>query len=149
MCDEPISALDVSIQAQIVNLLEDLQNELGLTYLFIAHDLAMVQHISHRIGVLYLGNLVEVGNVEDIYENPIHPYTKELLNSVLKPEVNDKKILTYSNKEIPSPIDLPDGCPFQARCSYSKEICSQKRPELIEVSPGHKVSCHIVDSSNF
>ncbi|WP_297813697.1 ABC transporter ATP-binding protein [uncultured Finegoldia sp.] len=149
LCDEPISALDVSIQAQIVNLLEDLQNELGLTYLFIAHDLAMVQHISHRIGVLYLGNLVEVGNVEDIYENPIHPYTKELLNSVLKPEVNDKKILTYSNKEIPSPIDLPDGCPFQARCSYRKEICSQKRPELVEVSPGHKVSCHIVSSSKF
>lgn len=123
LCDEPISALDVSIQAQIVNLLEDLQKELGLTYLFIAHDLAMVQHISHRIGVLYLGNLVEIGSGKNIYENPIHPYTKELLNSVLKPEVTDKKILSHSNREIPSPIDLPEGCVFQGRCPIKTDVC--------------------------
>ncbi|MDD7306088.1 MAG: ABC transporter ATP-binding protein [Peptoniphilaceae bacterium] len=145
LCDEPISALDVSIQAQIVNLLEDLQKELGLTYLFIAHDLAMVEHISHRIGVLYLGNLVEIGKVKDIYENPMHPYTMELLNSVLKPEVNKKKILTNSNKEIPSSIDLPAGCVFQGRCPYKTDICLKECPKLIEVSPGHKVSCHNIE----
>ena len=142
LCDEPISALDVSIQAQIVNLLEDLQKELGLTYLFIAHDLAMVQHISHRIGVLYLGNLVEIGSGKDIYENPIHPYTKELLNSVLKPEVTDKKILSHEGREIPSPIDLPEGCVFQGRCPIKTDICSKECPKLVEVSPGHKVACH-------
>lgn len=149
LCDEPISALDVSIQAQIVNLLEDLQKELGLTYLFIAHDLAMVQHISHRIGVLYLGNMVEVGSGEDIYENPLHPYTKELLNSVLKPEVTGEKILSQSNREIPSPIDLPEGCVFQGRCPYKTEICSEECPKLIEISPGHKVACHNVKGGKF
>lgn len=142
LCDEPISALDVSIQAQIVNLLEDLQKELGLTYLFIAHDLAMVQHISHRIGVLYLGNLVEVGSGNDIYENPLHPYTKELLNSVLKPEVTGEKILSHGDREIPSPIDLPEGCVFQGRCPIKTDICSKESPKLVEVSPGHKVACH-------
>ncbi|MDO5017760.1 MAG: ABC transporter ATP-binding protein [Lagierella massiliensis] len=142
LCDEPISALDVSIQAQIVNLLEDLQKELGLTYLFIAHDLAMVEHISHRIGVLYLGNMVEIGKGEDIYDNPCHPYTMELLNSVLKPKVNsEKKALTNTNREIPSPIDLPEGCIFQSRCPYKTEECTKKRPPLIEISPGHKVAC--------
>ena len=141
LCDEPISALDVSIQAQIVNLLEDLQKELGLTYLFIAHDLAMVEHISQKIAVMYLGNLVEVGSAEDIYKNPCHPYTRELLSSILKPEVNDdKKIIVNSNREIPSPIDLPKGCVFQSRCPYKTEKCLEK-PELIEVSPGHKVAC--------
>lgn len=141
LCDEPISALDVSIQAQIVNLLEDLQKELGLTYLFIAHDLAMVEHISQKIAVMYLGNLVEVGTAEDIYKNPCHPYTRELLSSILKPEVNDdKKIIVNSNREIPSPIDLPKGCVFQSRCPYKTEKCLEK-PELIEVSPGHKVAC--------
>lgn len=124
LCDEPISALDVSIQAQIVNLLEDLQKELGLTYLFIAHDLAMVEHISQKIAVMYLGNLVEVGTAEDIYKNPCHPYTRELLSSILKPEVNEnKKIIVNSNREIPSPIDLPKGCVFQSRCPHKTEKC--------------------------
>lgn len=141
LCDEPISALDVSIQAQIVNLLEDLQKELGLTYLFIAHDLAMVEHISQKIAVMYLGNLVEVGNAEDIYKNPCHPYTRELLSSILKPEVNEnKKIIVNSNREIPSPIDLPKGCVFQSRCPHKTGKCLEK-PELIEVNPGHKVAC--------
>lgn len=141
LCDEPISALDVSIQAQIINLLEDLQKELGLTYLFIAHDLAMVEHISQKIAVMYLGNLVEVGSAEDIYKNSCHPYTRELLSSILKPEVNDdKKIIVNSNREIPSPIDLPKGCVFQSRCPHKTEKCLEK-PELIEVSPGHKVAC--------
>ncbi|WP_300410816.1 ABC transporter ATP-binding protein [Lagierella sp.] len=142
LCDEPISALDVSIQAQIVNLLEDLQKELGLTYLFIAHDLAMVEHISHRIGVLYLGHLVEIGDSDEIYKNPCHPYTKELLGSVLKPEVNkDRKALVSTNREIPSPIDLPKGCVFQSRCPYRTEKCTLEQPALLEVSKGHKSAC--------
>ncbi len=149
LCDEPISALDVSIQAQIVNLLEDLQEELGLTYLFIAHDLAMVEHISHRIGVLYLGNLVEIGNGEDIYKNPCHPYTKELLSSVLKPEVNkNRKALVTMNKEIPSPIDLPKGCVFQSRCPYKTDKCVEEYPPLVEVSPGHKSACFYREDFN-
>ncbi|MDY6065213.1 MAG: ABC transporter ATP-binding protein [Finegoldia sp.] len=149
LCDEPISALDVSIQAQIVNLLEDLQKDLGLTYLFIAHDLAMVEHISHRIAVLYLGKFVEIGNSEDIYENPSHPYTRELLGSVLKPEVNkDKTIITNFNKEIPSPIDLPKGCVFQGRCPYKSQRCMQEVPTLEELGNGHKSACFYANILN-
>lgn len=147
LCDEPISALDVSIQAQIVNLLEDLQKELGLTYLFIAHDLSMVRHISHRTMVMYLGNIVEIGNSNDIYENPLHPYTKGLLNSVLDPvprKDKDKPLNTISN-DIPSPIDLPKGCVFYKRCSKCMEKCKNEKPKLIDVGNGHKVACFLLD----
>lgn len=146
ICDEPISALDVSIQAQVVNMLEDLQNELGLTYLFIAHDLSMVKHISDRIGVMYLGKLVEVCESDELYKNPIHPYTKALLSAIPIPDPD----LTRSNQrvilkgDVPSPIDPPVGCRFASRCPLRTERCTREDPELRELAPGHWVSCHNV-----
>lgn len=145
VCDEPISALDVSIQAQVINMLEELQEELGLTYLFIAHDLSMVKHISTHIGVMYLGKMVEKGPSDDVYLNPKHPYTKALLSAVPIPDPD----LAKSNKrivlegDIPSPIDPKPGCRFKGRCKYAKEICQNVDPEVKEVEPGHFVACHL------
>ncbi len=143
VCDEPISALDVSIQAQVVNLLEELQAELGLTYLFIAHDLAMVKHISHRVGVMYLGQLVELTGSHELYHNPVHPYTRLLLSAIPIPDPDvTAKTEKMPEGEIPSPVNPPSGCRFRTRCSYVKEICSQVVPPLVEIAPGHQVACH-------
>ena len=146
VCDEPISALDVSIQAQIVNMLEDMQNELGLTYLFIAHDLSVVKHISNRIGVMYLGKLVELVDAKRLYEKPLHPYTKSLLSAipVPDPEVTRQKSRIKLQGEIPSPINPPTGCRFHERCQYATEKCSQVEPQIRELEDGHFVSCHNV-----
>lgn len=143
LCDEPISALDVSIQAQVVNMLEDLQDELGLTYLFVAHDLSMVRHISTRIGVMYLGRLVEVAPSDELYENPLHPYTQALLSSMPIP---DPKLAAQTKRvilsgELPSPLDVPEGCRFHTRCPQACEGCKAEIPPLREVSPGHFVAC--------
>lgn len=145
LCDEPISALDVSIQAQVVNMLEDLQNEMGLTYLFIAHDLSMVRHISHRIGVMYLGKLIEIGKSDEIYNNPLHPYTQALLSSVLEPDPrmaieNPIKVL---EGDVPSPLNPPSGCKFVTRCKYAMKQCHEIEPKLIERESGHMVACHL------
>ena len=147
LCDEPISALDVSIQAQVVNMLEDLQHELGLTYLFVAHDLSMVRHISTRIGVMYLGRLVEVAPSDELYDNPLHPYTKALLSSIPIP---DPKVARESQRvmlsgELPSPLHVPEGCRFHTRCPQACEGCSKAIPQLREVSPGHFVACSELD----
>lgn len=145
VCDEPISALDVSIQAQVINMLEELQEEMGLTYLFIAHDLSMVKHISTHIGVMYLGQMVEKGRSDDVYLNPKHPYTQALLSAV---PIADPKV-AKSNKrivlqgDIPSPIDPAPGCRFKGRCSYAKPICGEVDPVLKEVEPEHFVACHL------
>jgi oligopeptide transport system ATP-binding protein len=146
VCDEPISALDVSIQAQVVNMLEDLQNDMGLTYLFIAHDLSMVKHISDRIGVMYLGKMMEITTSKELYENPLHPYTQALLSAIPVPDPRhnsmSKRIILEG--DVKSPINPPVGCRFSSRCRYKMDICTQVTPELREVSPGHFVACHLV-----
>ena len=144
VCDEPISALDVSIQAQIVNLLIKLQKERGLTYLFISHDLSMVKHISDRVGVMYLGSLVELASSETIFKNAKHPYTQALMAAI--PEVDfegdGKKTIERLEGEVPSPINPPPGCRFAARCKYATDICRQQLPSLVEIEPDHFVACH-------
>jgi len=144
VCDEPISALDVSIQAQIVNLLIKLQRERGLTYLFISHDLSMVKHISDRVGVMYLGSLVELASSETIFKDAKHPYTQALMAAI--PEVDfegtGKKKIERLQGEVPSPINPPPGCRFAARCKYATELCHQQQPELVELEPDHFVACH-------
>lgn len=144
ICDEPISALDVSIQAQVVNMLDDLQKELGLTYLFIAHDLSMVKHISDRIGVMYLGKMVEVAESDELYDKPAHPYTQALLSSIPipDPELNAQVKREILEGDVPSPLNPPSGCRFRTRCKYVKDICSQEEPVLQEVAPGHMAACH-------
>lgn len=150
ICDEPISALDVSIQAQVVNMLEDLQAEFGLTYLFIAHDLSMVKYISDRIGVMYLGKLMEVAESDPLYELPLHPYTQSLLSSIPlpDPEANKKANRIILEGDVPSPINPTPGCRFATRCRFATEICSQSDPELEEILPGRFVSCHRVKEVN-
>lgn len=145
ICDEPISALDVSIQAQVVNMLEDLQNDLGLTYLFIAHDLSMVKHISDRIGVMYLGRLVEIGESNELYGHPLHPYTQALLSAIPIPDPDESaaKRRIVLEGEIPSPIDPPPGCRFKGRCKYAKPICNEQDPELKQIDKDHFVACHL------
>jgi oligopeptide transport system ATP-binding protein len=144
VCDEPVSALDVSIQAQVINMFSDLQEELGLTYLFIAHDLLVVRHISDRIAVMYLGKMVELADAEEIYDRPMHPYSKSLLSAVPIP---DPKIARANKRiplegSIPSPLNAPSGCPFRTRCPYAKDECAQSMPSFDEVSKGHFVACH-------
>jgi oligopeptide transport system ATP-binding protein len=150
ICDEPISALDVSIQAQVINLLEDLQKTKQLTYLFIAHDLSMVQHISHRIGVMYLGKLVEVTESRRLYINPLHPYTQALLSAIpiADPDESGKMQRIILEGDVPTPINPPPGCPFCSRCPYVMKICHHKMPQMIETEPDHHVACYLVNGQN-
>ena len=146
VCDEPISALDVSIQAQVVNLLIAMQREYQLTYLFISHDLSMVRHISDRIGVMYLGSLVELSECSELYKNPLHPYTQALLSAIplADPDLEESKKRIKLQGEIPSPIDLKPGCKFKQRCKYATELCDKVRPTLREVEKGHFAACHLL-----
>jgi oligopeptide/dipeptide ABC transporter ATP-binding protein len=150
ICDEPISALDVSIQAQVVNMLEDLQEKFGLTYLFIAHDLSMVKHISDRIGVMYLGKMMEVASSDDLYDDPLHPYTQSLLSSIPLPDPeankNSKRIILKG--EVTSPINPKPGCRFAGRCQYAKDKCTSVDPVIEEIKPNHFVACHFVKEIN-
>ena len=144
VCDEPVSALDVSIQAQIINMLEKLQQDMGLTYLFIAHDLAVVKHISQRIGVMYLGKIVELAETRELHVRPMHPYTRALLSAIpaFDPQVNRARKRIILEGEIPNPLTPPKGCVFSTRCPYAKEICHEQTPVLRELSSGHQVACH-------
>ena len=145
VCDEPISALDVSIQAQVVNMFEELQEQMGLTYLFIAHDLSVVKHISDRIGVMYLGNLVEYGETDDIFAHPLHPYTKALFSAIPIPDPTVKRERVVLQGSIPSPANPPSGCKFHTRCPYATERCKTEAPQQREVEPGHYVVCHLYE----
>ena len=145
ICDEPVSALDVSIQAQIINLMMDLQKEFGYTYLFISHDLSVVEHISKTIGVMYLGSMVEMGDKEKIFANPMHPYTKALLSAVPMPDPSYKMNRILLTGDIPSPANPPSGCKFRTRCSSCMDICSEVTPVFKEYEPGHRVACHLYD----
>lgn len=145
VCDEPISALDVSIQAQVVNMLEDLQKDLGLTYLFVAHELSMVKHISDRIGVMYLGKMVEIASSHELYESPIHPYTQALLSAIPipDPDITAKRQTVVLEGDVPSPINPPSGCRFRTRCKYAMDICKEEEPQLANIGTEHFVACHI------
>jgi oligopeptide transport system ATP-binding protein len=147
VCDEPISSLDVSIQAQVVNLLEELQERLGLTYLFIAHDLSMVRHISDRMAVMYLGKIVELADRDEIYLRPLHPYTQALISAVPvpDPQLAKKRQRVILQGDLPSPANPPVGCNFNTRCPFAKDVCFQVDPDFIEVQPGHWAACHLVD----
>ncbi len=147
ICDEPISALDVSIQAQVINLLKDYQEEQGLSYLFIAHDLSMVRYVSDDVGVMYLGNLVEMCESNEIYKNPLHPYTKGLLGGIPipNPKLARQKITSSIEGDLPSPINPPSGCRFHTRCPYAKSICSEAAPDMKILESGHSVACHLYE----
>ncbi|MBQ6207294.1 MAG: ABC transporter ATP-binding protein, partial [Oscillospiraceae bacterium] len=150
VCDEPVSALDVSIQAQVINMFDELQEQMGLTYLFIAHDILVVRHISDRIAVMYLGRMVELADAAEIYERPLHPYTKSLMSAVPQPDpktarANKRIVLTG---DIPSPLNAPSGCPFRTRCAYATDACAGEMPEFKEVSKGHFAACHRIAEVN-
>ena len=144
VCDEPVSALDVSIQAQVINMFDELQEQMGLTYLFIAHDILVVRHISDRIAVMYLGRMVELADAKEIYEHPLHPYTKSLMSAVPQPDPKvaraNKRIVLAG--DIPSPLNAPSGCPFRTRCPHATAACAEAMPEFKEIAPGHFAACH-------
>lgn len=150
VCDEPVSALDVSIQAQVINLFKALQKQLGLTYIFIAHDLAVVRHIADTVGVMYLGHIVEVMDAGEIYANPVHPYTKALLSAVpiTDYDVEQKRQRILLEGEVPSPIHAPAGCPFHPRCCYARDCCKKVRPVLHDIGGGHQVACHLCEEKS-
>ena len=150
VCDEPVSALDVSIQAQVVNMFEQLQEELGLTYLFIAHDLSIVKHISNRIGVMYLGKLVELADSYELTFHSVHPYTKSLISAIpiADPEISRKSKRIVLEGDVPSPVNPPSGCRFRTRCPYADELCAAEEPQWKEVSTGHYAACHHLDKVN-
>lgn len=146
ICDEPISALDVSIQAQVVNMLEQFQEELGLTYLFISHDLSMIRHISHKVAVMYLGNLVEYADVDELYTNMQHPYTKALLSAlpIADPDTAEKSKRIILQGDVPSPLNPPSGCTFRTRCRYAMKVCSEEKPKLKTLGNNHYAACHLL-----
>ena len=144
VCDEPVSALDVSIQAQVINLMNELQKKHKLTYLFISHDLRVIKHICDRVVVMYLGRVMEMGKIEDIYKSPAHPYTKVLLSAIPNVDVDsEKKTRLTLEGDIPSPLAVPSGCRFHTRCSQAMDICSKVAPEMVEISEGHFCECHL------
>ena len=145
VCDEPVSALDVSVRAQILNLLEDLQDKLGLTYLFISHDLSVVEHICDRVAIMYLGQMVELGTVKQIYDSPAHPYTQALLSAIPQVDEESRRERILLEGDIPSPVNPPQGCHFRTRCRYATEACCQK-PATIDIGDGHMVACHLVSA---
>lgn len=145
ICDEPVSALDVSIQAQVLNLMKEIQKKMNLTYIFIAHDLSVVQYISDRIAVMYLGKIMESASSDELYQNPLHPYTKALLSAVPIPSLDVKKSRIVLEGDVPSPINKPAGCAFHNRCPQCCEICRHEEPKSVEVAPGHIVACHLFD----
>ncbi len=142
ICDEPVSALDVSVQAQILNLLADLQEELGLTYIFIAHGLAVVKHVSDRVGVMYLGKLVELAESDEIYRNPLHPYTEALMSAIPVPNPDIRRERIILEGDVPSPVNPPQGCRFHTRCRYVQDVCREAQPSLEDIGDGHLVACH-------